>query len=385
MLHGKIQPMPAQFSANGYWMALYQTDSVGTTLTYSMWPTTANTIKGFNSTGAPTAYTPAQIAAILSTFFDAAGMAAAVLATAQTYAAGQAATAQASAIAAAATATDVKISALVGSAPSLLSTLAAIDAQIASDETAAAALLATVGGKFAQPTGTTAQYVTGNGTLATFASSALAAVTWSTITGKPTFSSVSTSGSYNDLSNQPTIPAAQVNSDWTASSGTSQILNKPTLGTAAAMAATDFDSAGTAAAQIADLRSTAPSTLDTLAEIDAQLASDENAAAMLVTAVAGKMPLADRRLAVVPFTQNLCAVAQNSGHFQITGISSLAGYSKIRAWQSDVPVIGTLADFLEMDQIAISASIVNNTTLNFFWVASGPVIGPFNFNYQIAA
>lgn len=42
---------------------------------------------------------------------------------------------------------------------------------------------------------------------------------------------VATSGSYNDLSNKPTIPAAQVNSDWNASSGVSQILNKPTIPT----------------------------------------------------------------------------------------------------------------------------------------------------------
>lgn len=39
---------------------------------------------------------------------------------------------------------------------------------------------------------------------------------------------VATSGSYNDLSNKPTIPAAQVNSDWNATSGKAQILNKPT-------------------------------------------------------------------------------------------------------------------------------------------------------------
>lgn len=39
---------------------------------------------------------------------------------------------------------------------------------------------------------------------------------------------VAASGSYNDLSNKPTIPAAQVNSDWNSSSGVSQILNKPT-------------------------------------------------------------------------------------------------------------------------------------------------------------
>jgi hypothetical protein len=44
---------------------------------------------------------------------------------------------------------------------------------------------------------------------------------------------VATSGSYNDLSNKPTIPAAQVNSDWNAASGVAQILNKPSLATVA--------------------------------------------------------------------------------------------------------------------------------------------------------
>ena len=42
---------------------------------------------------------------------------------------------------------------------------------------------------------------------------------------------VATSGSYNDLSNKPTIPAAQVQSDWNATSGMGVILNKPTIPT----------------------------------------------------------------------------------------------------------------------------------------------------------
>ena len=53
------------------------------------------------------------------------------------------------------------------------------------------------------------------------------------IQNKPTLATVATSGSYNDLSNKPEIPAAQVNSDWNSSSGVSAILNKPTLGTSA--------------------------------------------------------------------------------------------------------------------------------------------------------
>ena len=49
------------------------------------------------------------------------------------------------------------------------------------------------------------------------------------IKNKPTLSIVATSGNYDDLLNKPTIPDAQVNSDWNASSGISQILNKPEM------------------------------------------------------------------------------------------------------------------------------------------------------------
>ena len=56
---------------------------------------------------------------------------------------------------------------------------------------------------------------------------------WNAVSGvaqilnKPTLAAVATSGDYDDLSNKPTIPAAQVNSDWNAVSGVAQILNKP--------------------------------------------------------------------------------------------------------------------------------------------------------------
>lgn len=51
---------------------------------------------------------------------------------------------------------------------------------------------------------------------------------------------VATSGNYDDLTNKPTIPAAQVNSDWNANSGVAEILNKPTLGTMASESASDY-------------------------------------------------------------------------------------------------------------------------------------------------
>ena len=47
--------------------------------------------------------------------------------------------------------------------------------------------------------------------------------------------SVTDSTSDAFIKNKPNIPAAQVNADWTASSGVAEILNKPTLGTAAAL------------------------------------------------------------------------------------------------------------------------------------------------------
>lgn len=53
------------------------------------------------------------------------------------------------------------------------------------------------------------------------------------IENKPNLATVATSGSYGDLSNKPTIPAAQVNSDWNATSGVARILNKPSLATVA--------------------------------------------------------------------------------------------------------------------------------------------------------
>ena len=42
-------------------------------------------------------------------------------------------------------------------------------------------------------------------------------------------STVAKTGSYNDLTDKPTIPDAQVQSDWNASTGMGVILNKPTI------------------------------------------------------------------------------------------------------------------------------------------------------------
>ena len=54
---------------------------------------------------------------------------------------------------------------------------------------------------------------------------------YATKTDISSLATVAISGSYNDLSDKPTISAAQVNSDWNASSGVAEILHKPTIPT----------------------------------------------------------------------------------------------------------------------------------------------------------
>ena len=49
---------------------------------------------------------------------------------------------------------------------------------------------------------------------------------WAKQSTKPSYS-------WNEITNRPTIPDAQVNADWNSNSGVSKILNKPTLATVA--------------------------------------------------------------------------------------------------------------------------------------------------------
>lgn len=54
---------------------------------------------------------------------------------------------------------------------------------------------------------------------------------WNNKVGTTDLATVATSGSYNDLTNKPTIPAAQIQSDWSQSDNTKKdyIKNKPTI------------------------------------------------------------------------------------------------------------------------------------------------------------
>jgi hypothetical protein len=77
---------------------------------------------------------------------------------------------------------------------------------------------------------------------------------------------VAFSGDYNDLTNLPTIPAAQVNSDWNSNSGVSEILNKPTI--PAAQIQSDWNQANNAALDFIKNKPSIPSVLNDLTDVN---------------------------------------------------------------------------------------------------------------------
>ena len=54
---------------------------------------------------------------------------------------------------------------------------------------------------------------------------------YNALSNKPALATVAISGAYSDLTGKPTIPAAQVQTDWNAVSGIGVLLNKPTIPT----------------------------------------------------------------------------------------------------------------------------------------------------------
>lgn len=112
------------------------------------------------------------------------------------------------------------IKAIVGAAPAALDTLQEIAAQLQSDESAASALTTLVSQK---------------ANISSLPSSATSAIAGLVLlaAGQTSnqLSNVATTGSYSDLTGQPTIPAAQIQSDWnqTNSLALDYIKNKPTI------------------------------------------------------------------------------------------------------------------------------------------------------------
>lgn len=115
------------------------------------------------------------------------------------------------------------------------------------------------------------------------------------------------------------------------------------------------------------------------------MASDESAAAALATVVGGKVSLTDPRMQINAFSVNLGATARRSGKIFLSGLSGLSSHTSAVAWQSTSPGTGKGArtDNAELEQIRLEAFIVGDAALHIHWMANGPVLGNFNFFYQL--
>lgn len=101
------------------------------------------------------------------------------------------------------------------------------------------------------------------------------ALTWNNISSKPTFSTVATSGSYNDLTDKPTLFSGSYN----------DLTDKP-----AGADLTGYATETYVNTAVSNLIDAAPTTLNTLNELAAALGDDANFATTVSTAIGTKEP-----------------------------------------------------------------------------------------------
>lgn len=91
------------------------------------------------------------------------------------------------------------------------------------------------------------------------------------------------------------------------------------------------------------------------------------------------------KLVLHPFSIEVAPTARRTGHLTLTTPSGLSNFTTVQVRQSATP--GTGKGFQssgEFDQILMSGKIVSDTTIECSWVApTGPIIGNFNFHYQL--
>ena len=128
-------------------------------------------------------------------------------------------------------------------------------------------------------------------------------LTWATL------STVATSGSYDDLSNKPTIPAAQIQSDWNAVSGLGVVLNKPTI--PAAQIQSDWNQLTNTSVDYIKNKPAIPATLTALGITDGtpgQVLTTNGFGTFTFTTVGGASGLASRHTA----TSTTASLAANA-------------------------------------------------------------------------
>ena len=102
--------------------------------------------------------------------------------------------------------------------------------------------------------------------------------TYDEISGKPTLATVATSGSYNDLSNKPTLFSGSYN----------DLTDKPTIPSVAGLASETYVNQ-----KVADLVNSAPTTLDTLGEVATAIQNNASTVEALNSAIGNKANATD--------------------------------------------------------------------------------------------
>lgn len=85
--------------------------------------------------------------------------------------------------------------------------------------------------------------------------------------------------------------------------------------------------------------------------------------------------------------KNLGSNPRRSGKFTITGLSGLTIGKPVNIFQAVAPYTGkgTLVDEAEMDGVSVSASVTATNTITAYWNSATRVRGNFKFNYLIGA
>lgn len=157
-------------------------------------------------------------------------------------------------------------------------------------------------------------------------------VSWASVTGKPTFATVATSGSYADLTNKPSIPVVPVLATVATSGDYADLIGKPSIPAAGNTAATDISSSAAAGVQSA------------YARVDHQHAHGSQAGGSLhsaaTTLAAGFMSAADKSK-----LDGLATVATSGAYADLSGKPSLATVATSGSYTdlSGKPVLATVA------------------------------------------
>lgn len=77
----------------------------------------------------------------------------------------------------------------------------------------------------------------------------------------------------------------------------------------------------------------------------------------------------------------LCSTACRSGSFDLTGLSGLTVDKPVYIQQAAGPYAskGTRQDEAEMDQVNVSAYVVDANTIRAYWTSATQVVGSFTF------